>query len=178
MTIKERIKKIHNYFKEMQIVTVDGEQIIYISVLFPNGWVIDDKIEEKFNVTVNEGTQPNEFYFATEIDNGEDKIFDAIEYTIEKMQDAIERAQLLRNKITELREIFQNDNISIGKLRTLKFTWDEDILLEDTIKGEIFISDTTDITGIAVSNCQDATTTKEVERQYTTDIKNNKKSKK
>lgn len=178
MTIKERIKKIQNYFKEMQIVTVDGEQIIYISVLFPNGWVIDDKIEEKFNVTVNEGTHPNEFYFATEIDNGEDKIFDAIEYTIEKMQDAIERAQLLRNKITELREIFQNDNISIGKLRTLKFTWDEDILLEDTIKGEIFISDKNDITGIAVSNCQDATTNKEVERQYTTDIKNNKKSKK
>lgn len=178
MTIKERINKIHNYFKEMQIVTVDGEQIIYISVLFPNGWVIDDKIEEKFNVTVNEGTHPNEFYFATEIDNGEDKIFDAIEYTIEKMQDAIERAQLLRNKITELREIFQNDNISISKLRTLKFTWDEDILLEDTIKGDIFISDKTDITAITVSNCQDATTNKEVERQYTTDIKNNKKSKK
>lgn len=176
MTIKERIKKIHNYFKEMQIVTVDGEQVIYVSVLFPNGWVIDDKIEEKFNVTVNEGTYPNEFYFATEIDNGEDKIFDAIEYTIEKMQDAIERAQLLRNKITELREIFQNDNISIGKLRTLKFTWDEDILLEDTIKAEIIVPNDNLI--ISASNCQDATTTKEVERQYTTDIKNNKKSKK
>jgi hypothetical protein len=176
MTIKERIKKIHNYFKEMQIVTVDGEQIIYISVVFPNGWVIDDKIGEKFNVTVNEGTYPNEFYFATEIDNGEDKIFDAIEYTIEKMQDAIERAQLLRNKITELREIFQNENISIGKLRTLKFTWDEDILLEDTIKAEVIIPNDNLI--ISASNCQDTTTTKEVERQYTTDIKNNKKSKK
>lgn len=175
MTIKERIKKIHNYFKEMQIVTVDGEQVIYVSVLFPNGWVIDDKIEEKFNVTVNEGTQPNEFYFATEIDNGEDKIFDAIEYTIEKMQDAIERAQLLRNKITELREIFQNDNISIGKLRTLKFTWDEDILLEDAIKAEVIVPNDNLI--ISASNDQ-YTTNKEVERQYTTDIKNNKKSKK
>ena len=176
MTIKERIKKIHNYFKEMQIVTVDGEQIIYVSVSLPHGWIIDDKIEEKYNVTVNEGTYPNEFYFATEIDNGEEKIFDAIEYTIEKMQDAIERAQLLRNKITELREIFQNDNISIGKLRTLKFTWDEDILLEDTIKAEIIVPNDNLI--ISASNCQDTTTTKEVERQYTTDIKNNKKSKK
>ena len=176
MTIKERIKKINNYFKEMQIVTVDGEQIIYVSVSLPHGWIIDDKIEEKYNVTVNEGTYPNEFYFATEIDNGEEKIFDAIEYTIEKMQDAIERAQLLRNKITELREIFQNDNISIGKLRTLKFTWDEDILLEDTIKAEIIVPNDNLI--ISASNCQDTTTTKEVERQYTTDIKNNKKSKK
>ena len=179
MTIKERIKKINNYFKEMQIVTVDGEQIIYVSVSLPHGWIIDDKIEEKYNVTVNEGTYPNEFYFATEIDNGEEKIFDAIEYTIEKMQDAIERAQLLKNKITELREIFQNDNININKLRTLKFTWDEDVLLENTIKGEIFVSDNNDIAGIAVSNCQDATTNKEVERQYTSEnTKSNKKSKK
>lgn len=178
MSIKERIKKIHNYFKEMQIVTVDGEQIIYISVLFPHGWVIDEKIEEKFNVTANEGTHPNEFYFATEIDNGENKIFDAIEYTIEKMQDAIERAQLLKNKILELREIFQDENVNINKLRTLKFTWDEDALLENTITGELQVSDNDSITTITVSNCQDTTTTEEVERQYTTDIKNNKKSKK
>ena len=188
MTIKERIGKIKEYFKEMQIVTVDGEQIIYVIVNFPYGWVIDESIETKFDVTVQEGEYTTEFYFATNIDNGEGKIFDAIEYNIEKMKDAIERAQLLKAKIAELKEIFQNDNISIGKLRTLKFTWDEDILLEDTIEGHIFISDKNDIVGIATSNRQDTTTNKEVEsqyttekeveRQYTTDINNNKKSKK
>lgn len=178
MTIKKRIQNIKEYFKEMQIVTVDEEQVIYVCVHFPHGWVIDENIEEKYDVSVERGNIPNEYYFATDIDNGEDKIFDAIEYNIEKMKDAIERAQLLKDKITELRMIFQDDNNSLNKLRSLKFIWDEDILLEDTIKGEIFISDKTDITAIAVSNCQDATTNKEVERQYTTDIKNNKKSKK
>ena len=178
MTIKERIKKIKDYFKEMQIVTMDEEQIIYVVVNFPHGWVIDEMIETKYDVTVNEGEYPTEFYFATNIDNGEERIFDAIEYNIERMKDAIERAQLLRTKIAELKDIFQNDNISIGKLRTLKFTWDEDILLEDTIEGHIFISDNNDIAGISISNCQDTTTNKEVEKQYTTDINNNKKSKK
>ena len=188
MNIKERIKRIKEYFKEMQIVTIDGEQVIYVIVNFPYGWVIDEMLETKFDVSVQEGEYSTEFYFATSIDNGEDKIFDAIEYNIEKMKDAIERAQLLKTKIAELKEIFQNDNISIGKLRTLKFTWDEDILLEDTIEGHIFVSDNNDIAGISISNCQNTTTNKEVERQYTTekeverqyttDINNNKKSKK
>ena len=35
MEIKDRIKKLAPYFKEMQIVTIDGEQVIYIVVSFP-----------------------------------------------------------------------------------------------------------------------------------------------
>ena len=189
MSIKERIEKIKEYFKEMQIVTIDGEQVIYVIVNFPYGWVIDEMLETKFDVSVQEGEYPTEFYFATSIDNGENKIFDAIEYNIEKMKDAIERAQLLKTKIAELKDIFQNENITLSELRTLNFTWDKDILLENTIKGEIFILDKNDTTGIAMSNCQDLTTTKEIEGQYTTtkeverqytseDNKNNKKNKK
>ena len=41
MGIKDRIKKLGNYFKEMQIVTLDGKQVIYVIVNFPYGWVID-----------------------------------------------------------------------------------------------------------------------------------------
>lgn len=175
MTIKKRIQNIKEYFKEMQIVTIDGEQVIYVCVHFPQGWVIDENIEEKYDVSVEGGNLPNEYYFATDIDNGEDKIFDAIEYNIEKMKDAIERAQLLKDKITELRTIFQDDNNSLNKLRSLKFTWDEDILLEDAIKAEVIVPNDNLI--ISASNDQ-YTTNKEVERQYTTDIKNNKKSKK
>ena len=176
MNIKERIKRIKEYFKEMQIVTVDNEQVIYVAVQFPHGWVIDESIEEKYNISIEKGDSSNIFYFATEIDNGEDKIFDAIEYNIEKMKDAIERAQLLKTKIAELKDIFQNEKITLSELRTLNFTWDKDILLENTIKGEVFILDKNDTTGIAMSNCQDMTTTKEVDGQYTSgDNKKNKK---
>lgn len=125
MLIKERIEKIKEYFKEMQIVTIDGEQIIYVIVSFPYGWVIDETIETKFEVTVQEGEYPTEFYFATNIDNGENKVFDAIEFNIEKMKDAIERAQLLKTKIAELKDIFQNENIKLDELRSLNFTWDK-----------------------------------------------------
>lgn len=182
MSIKQRIENIKEYFKEMQIVTIDGEQVIYVIVNFPYGWVIDELLETKFQVTVQEGEYPNEFYFATSIDNGESKVFDAIEYNIEKMKDAIERAQLLKIKIAELKDIFQNENITLGELRTLNFTWDktEHISIQDIMRdnGNVIIAN--DSNGISVSsNNQNATTSAEVERQYTSeDNKNNKKNKK
>ena len=182
MSIKERIEKIKEYFKEMQIVTIDGEQVIYVIVNFPYGWVIDEMLETKFDVSVQEGEYPTEFYFATSIDNGENKIFDAIEYNIEKMKDAIERAQLLKTKIAELKDIFQNENITLSELRTLKFTWDktEDISIQDIMRDNGHMVIANDSISISTSsNSQNATTSAEVERQYTSeDNKNNKKNKK
>lgn len=179
MTIKERIKKIKDYFKEMQIVTMDGEQIIYVVVNFPQGWVIDEIIESKYDVAVNEGEYPTEFYFATNIDNGEERIFDAIEYNIERMKDAIERAQLLRTKIAELKDIFQNEDITLPELRSLKFTWDktEHISIQDIMpnNGNTIIANDS-ISVSTSSNHQDTTTSAEVERQYTSE--DNKKNKK
>lgn len=182
MSIKERIEKIKEYFKEMQIVTIDGEQVIYVIVNFPYGWVIDEMLETKFDVSVQEGEYPTEFYFATSIDNGENKIFDAIEYNIEKMKDAIERAQLLKTKIAELKDVFQNENITLDELRSLKFTWNktEHISIQDIMRdnGNTIIANDS-ISVSTSSNPQDATTSAVVERQYTSeDIKNNKKNKK
>lgn len=125
MEIKDRIKKLGSYFKEMQIVTVDGEQVIYIVVNFPRGWVIDDEIETKFNISIMDGEIPDEYYFCGSIDLGQDVLFDAIDYNIEKMKSAIERAQLLASKIKELKGMFENEDISLEKLRSLKFVMDE-----------------------------------------------------
>ena len=125
MGITDRIKKLGNYFKEMQIVTLDGKQVIYVIVNFPSGWVIDEEIEEKFNVTVSEGEYNEEFDFCTEIDNGEEKVFDAIDYNIEKMKEAIERAQLLSEKTKELKQLFENESITLSQLRNLKIIYNE-----------------------------------------------------
>ena len=120
MGIKEKTKRISEYFKEMQVVTVDGVQMIYVIVNFPNGWTIDKMTEEKFSTIVEIGNAPNEYYFFTEIDN-EDKIFDAIEYNIKKMKDTIERTNLFKQKSDELKKIFQNENYTIQDLKTLEF---------------------------------------------------------
>lgn len=124
MSIKQRIEKISQYFKEMQITNANGNQVIYIVVSFPRNWIIDENIESKFGVTVLHGNEPSEYYFSTDIDSGEEVLFDAIDYNIEKMQEAIERAQLLSTKTRELKSLFENENISIESLRTLTFQYD------------------------------------------------------
>lgn len=124
MGIKDRIKKISNYFKEMQIVTIDDKQVVYVVVSFPHGWVIDDDIETKFDVTVSEGEMMGEYYFCVDIENGEEKVFDAIDYNIERMKEAIERAQLLSEKTKELRRIFEDENVTLQQLRGLKIVLD------------------------------------------------------
>ena len=123
MNIKQRIEKIQQYFKEMQIVTVEGKQVIYVVVNFPRNWIIDEEIEKKFGITVSQGTNVTEYYFCTDIDSGEDVLFDAIDYNIDKMKEAIERAQLLAAKTRELKELFENESVTIEELRTLEFVY-------------------------------------------------------
>ena len=125
MDIKDRIKKLGKYFQGMQIVTTDdGTQVIYVVVKFPYNWVIDDELEKKFGVTVAQGQSVEEYYFCTDIDSGEQILFDAIDYNIEKMKEAIERAQLLSKKTTELKALFENEDVTLEELRTLKFVYE------------------------------------------------------
>ena len=126
MNIKERIKRISEYFKEMQIVTLnDGKQVIYVVASFPNGWIIDKEIETKFDITIQYGDYQGEYYFCGEIENGEGVVFDAIEYNIERMKEAIERAQLLSEKTKELKRLVEDESITIEQLRTLKISYDK-----------------------------------------------------
>ena len=125
MKIKDRIDRIKTYFKEMQIVTIDDKQVIYVIVAFPSGWVIDDSITEKYDVAVQRGEYAGEYFFCGEIDKGEEIVFDAIEYNIERMKEAIERAQLLSEKTIELRRLFEDESITIEQLRSLKIEYDE-----------------------------------------------------
>ena len=124
MNVEERIEKVKQYFRGMQVENVDGSNIIYVIVQFPPKWIIDDEIPNKFGVSVGEGQDyKGQFYFCAEIEKGFDVVFDAVEYNIEKMLTAQERATLLRNKIEELQNMFMDESISIESLRTLEFTY-------------------------------------------------------
>lgn len=120
--LKLRIEKIISYFKEMNIVdTGNGQLGVYVIVEYPDNWVVDNEvIESKFQVVVkkdNEYLGRNRIIYFTDMGVGEEKIFDAIEYSIAKMKEAIEKAQLLANKTIELKRLFEDENIPIEQLR-------------------------------------------------------------
>jgi hypothetical protein len=179
MNIKERIKKISDYFKEMQVIDVDGVQTIYVVVKFPNGWRIDSTLEEKYKTIVEIGNEPNEFYFFTELEN-EENVFNAIEYNIEKMKDAIERATLLKQKINELKDLFQDESISIQTLRTLSFKMENEFIISSTLidtSREIFNINEDGKNFQETNTNEIKTEVKDTDQTYTTFNKKDKKNK-
>lgn len=121
--VQDRVMKISEFFKELQVTQVDGNTVIYVVVNFPMNWIIDKSAEEKYGISVAEGHTAGEYYFCTSIETGFDKVFDAIDFCIQVNKDAMERAKLFQEKIKELKEIFGDEENSIKKLRTLEFTF-------------------------------------------------------
>lgn len=135
MDIKERIENVKQYFKGMQVENLEGANIIYVIVQFPPRWIIDEDIKDKFGVSIVQGQDyPGQFYFCAEMEKGFDVVFDAIEYNVEKMLTAQERASLLKQKIQELQRLFTDESISIESLRTLDFTYKTNKIRKKTTK--------------------------------------------
>jgi isochorismate hydrolase len=80
---------------------------------------------------------------------GFDKVFDAIEYNIQFNEEAQAKVSLLREKIEELKNIFETEDINV--LKTLEFKLkkkivkknkNKEVVREDTIKA--IVEDTTE----------------------------------
>ena len=119
MDIKKRIEKIGNYFNSMNLSSENG--IIYIRVHFPKGWGCSEVTEHNFNVKSVQDEIPGYFYFFADMEIGFDKVFDAIEYNIKFNEEAQAKVRLLTEKIEELKDIFENEDINI--LKTLEFKY-------------------------------------------------------
>lgn len=124
MTISERINSIAPYFREMQVTTVDGSTVIYVVVKFPDRWIVDESVSEKYKVVVQRGREPGEFYFCGDVADGEDNVFNAVEYSVKKMKEALERSRLLTEKVNELTSIFSDESIPLESLRNMSISYD------------------------------------------------------
>ena len=122
--IQERIKNLGKLFKEMQVKQIEGVSVIYVVVLLPQRWIIDETIREKYGVDVLEGKEePGEYYFCADASVGFDKVFDAIDFCVRVNKEAMERTQIFQEKLNKLKELFGNEEISIEELKTLDFTF-------------------------------------------------------
>lgn len=121
--IKDRIKDIKEYFVGMKVENVDGYDFIYVTVKFPYKWKIDKNFCEQNGITVIDDNEKGYYHFCAVIDTGFDAIFDAIDNTIKKMLSAEERVKLLKEKILELQELFEDDSISTERLKNYMFVY-------------------------------------------------------
>jgi hypothetical protein len=119
MNIKERIERLGMYFHSMNVAAENN--IIYVRVQFPKGWGCSELTEYNFNVKAVTDEVPGYFYFFGNMEIGFDKIFDAIEFNIQFNEEAQAKVTLLREKIEELKQIFENEDINV--LKTLEFKY-------------------------------------------------------
>lgn len=119
MQIRDRIAKLGKAFRKMEIISneVDGQQV-YVAVALPANWIVDERTEEKFGVghTSDNGIT----FFWGPLADGENNVFDAIDYNIEQNRTAQEKANLFEEKVKELQNIFTNDEYTVAQLRSLK----------------------------------------------------------
>jgi hypothetical protein len=117
MTLHERIEKIKPCFKGFNVDAKEGVSVLLAK--FPVGWTVPDAVSKSFNLQTE--THPEGVYFVTEIENGIDELFDAVEYIIEYNQSIIEKSEILKEKINELKDLFVRE--SVERLKTLQFTF-------------------------------------------------------
>lgn len=107
--MQDRIIKINEYFVAFNI----AEGISYIKVRFPNKWEIPngEVLLENFNVKI--ATEANgEIYFFSELINGTDVVFDAVDFVVDFNKDLEAKTLLFSEKINELKELFSTRTLS------------------------------------------------------------------
>lgn len=121
MALQDRIEKIKQFFIGFNVDAQGGVSVLLVR--FPQTWTIPDQhnLAENFGIQIE--ARQEGIYFITELENGIDGLFDAVDYVIEYNQSIIEKSGLLKEKISELKDIFIHE--SIDKLKTLQFIFGE-----------------------------------------------------
>lgn len=117
--LQDRITNISEYFRSIQM---EGDLFI-IHVKYKNGWTAFNSSDDKIKV-VKDQTEKNAWYYYANMSQVDiDWIFNLIDETIEFNENIIKKVTLLKQKVSELKEIFDKEPLS--KLETLEFTFTE-----------------------------------------------------
>ena len=120
MNLTERIKKIEEYFKGMEIIS----NTVIIKVQYGDKWGAYPSSDESIKVAKSEEVINEWYYYSDYTYTVIDEIFDLIEETIEMNLSAIERLNLFNQKMEELKQLFADESLS--KLKTLTFQFIEE----------------------------------------------------
>lgn len=130
MTLQENINKIKPYFKSLQTYN-DG---LIVSVMFPRKWLKFNSEDERVRFAHSEEVEGEILYYGNGNEVDLDDIFKLIQDTIEVNQSLEIKAQLLRDKVSELTELFEST--PLAKLQNLKFVISDDKTKTTTPKAK------------------------------------------
>ena len=91
------------YFRGIEMYN----EAIMVKVVFPNKWKAYPSDDGRINVTPSDNDPNMTYYYADSNDTTYEEMFDLVEETIKANQDIILKLKLLKDKVEELKELFQ-----------------------------------------------------------------------
>lgn len=119
--LQERLSKIREYFVGMEMYN----GLWVVRVKYRPKWGAYPPENGRIKVVSDENESDLWWYCANDEDVEIDSIIDLIEETIETNMEAIKKVELFKLKASELKQIFSDESISLKKLQTLKFVFDD-----------------------------------------------------
>lgn len=115
ITLQDRIQSLQPYFLSIEV----KESLYIVKVLLPNKWSAYNREDEVIKVVKSDTDKNTWFYYAEIKDVELNDIFDLIEETIATNESVTKKIALMKTKMEELKDLFQNE--SLERLETLEF---------------------------------------------------------
>jgi len=103
------------YFRGIEMYN----EAIMVKVAYPNKWKAYPSEDGRIKITPSDSDPNLTYYYADSKDTTYEEMFDLVEQTIKANQDIVLKLKLLRDKVEELKELFQNT--SYDDLLNLQF---------------------------------------------------------
>lgn len=102
-SLQDRMNDMRPYFRGVEMYN----EALMVKVVFPNKWKAYPSEDGRIKVAPSE-TDPNlTYYYADSNESTYEDMFDLIEETIKANKDIGLKLELLKDKVNELRELFQ-----------------------------------------------------------------------
>lgn len=123
VTLQDRIKAIQPYFRGIEV----KETLFILRIVYPNRWSAYNREDEIIKAAKSDDNLvENEwFYYADVNDVDLNEMFDLVEETVQTNEEMYQKIELMRVRMEELKELFQEE--SLEKLKTLQFTFGETV---------------------------------------------------
>lgn len=103
-TLQERMNDMKPYFRGIEMYN----EAIMVKVAYPNKWKAYPSEDGRIKITPSDSDPSLTYYYANSKDTTYEEMFDLVEQTIKANQDIVLKLKLLRDKVEELKELFQN----------------------------------------------------------------------
>jgi hypothetical protein len=102
-TLQERMSDMKPYFRGIEMFN----EALMVKVVMPANWKCYPSADGRIKVTPSDSDPNMTFYYADSNNTSYEDMFDLIEETIKANKDIGLKLELLKDKVNELRELFQ-----------------------------------------------------------------------